>query len=335
MRRPCRPGGARGGDFGRRIADLARPDLGAGRRIGRDQRSATASAPRPATVRQAAGASCSIASPIRRTALTLSSNGCQSSRSAIADQIASTSSICIEQGADPTNRDAIAAARVLQRAGECAERHRTDRAPRRDRGRRASRRRCGRSAAPRVASAGSVRRRARGRSSPGATPSAAHQGLDQRASRSARSIAASISDRAGASATSDRQPANCARSQWIASGWRAEGVEPVMVEISGGEFRLPLGREAPRTVVEALAGHVDIVAVEHAVDEARGEIGGGEPRGRRADEIEQPQCILAVIAAGLLAVEILEAVADELLDVVGLRRRRRGAGMCRCGCGRG
>ena len=47
---------------------------------------------------QAAGASCSIASPIRRTAVTLSLNGCQSSRSAIADQIASTSSICIEQG---------------------------------------------------------------------------------------------------------------------------------------------------------------------------------------------------------------------------------------------
>ena len=46
-----------------------------------------------------AGASCSIASPIRRMALTLLSNGCQSSRSAIADQIASTSSICIEQGA--------------------------------------------------------------------------------------------------------------------------------------------------------------------------------------------------------------------------------------------
>ena len=37
--------------------------------------------------------------PFAGSLLTLSSNGCQSSRSAIADQIASTSSICIEQGA--------------------------------------------------------------------------------------------------------------------------------------------------------------------------------------------------------------------------------------------
>ena len=39
-----------------------------------------------------------MASPIRRIAPILDSNGLQSSRSAIADQMASTSSICIEQG---------------------------------------------------------------------------------------------------------------------------------------------------------------------------------------------------------------------------------------------
>ena len=48
---------------------------------------------------QAAGDRLSvIASPIRRTAAILASNGAQSSRSAIAAQIASTSSMCIEQG---------------------------------------------------------------------------------------------------------------------------------------------------------------------------------------------------------------------------------------------
>ena len=84
-------------------------------------------------------------------------------------------------------------------------------------------------------------------------------------------------------------------------GLPAEGVEAVMVEIGGGEVRVPVRREAPRAVIEALAGDVDIVAVEHAVDEAGGEIGGGELRGRRADEVEQAQRILGIVAAGCSA----------------------------------
>ena len=67
MRRPFRPGGARGGDFGRGIADLARPDLLAGRRIGRDELSLAASARRGSGVQpvviKLTGASCSIARP--------------------------------------------------------------------------------------------------------------------------------------------------------------------------------------------------------------------------------------------------------------------------------
>ncbi len=99
MRRPLGPGGARGSNFLAGIADLARPDLVAGRRIRRNQsRSRLPSAARHLICYQLAGASCSIASPIRRTALTLLSNGCQSSASAMADQIVSTSSIGIEQG---------------------------------------------------------------------------------------------------------------------------------------------------------------------------------------------------------------------------------------------
>jgi hypothetical protein len=71
----------------------------------------------------------------------------------------------------------------------------------------------------------------------------------------------------------------------------AEGVEAGMVEIGGGEAAVPIGRPAPRAVVEALAGDRDIVAVEHAVDEAGGDVGGGEPRrARRHDVASSAHC---------------------------------------------
>ena len=83
-------------------------------------------------------------------------------------------------------------------------------------------------------------------------------------------------------------------------GLAAEGVESVMVEIGGGELRIPVGREAPRAIVEAFAGDVDIVAVEHAVDEARGEIGSGECGRCIADEIEEPERVLRLICRSVL-----------------------------------
>ena len=61
-------------------------------------------------------------------------------------------------------------------------------------------------------------------------------------------------------------------------GLAAERIEPVMVEIGRGEVRVPIGREPPRAVIEALAGDVDIVAVEHAMDEAGGDVARGERR---------------------------------------------------------
>ena len=47
------------------------------------------------------------------------------------------------------------------------------------------------------------------------------------------------------------------------------------------------------------------------------EIGGGESRGRRADKVEQPQRILRVVGAGCSRIEVVEAIADERLDVLG------------------
>ena len=89
-----------------------------------------------------------------------------------------------------------------------------------------------------------------------------------------------------------------------------------MIEIGRGERRVPFGREAPRAVIEALAGDVDIVAVEHAVDKTRGQIGCGECRGRAGDQVEQAQALPG--SSPRFAVEMIEAVADELGDVVGL-----------------
>ena len=67
-----------------------------------------------------------------------------------------------------------------------------------------------------------------------------------------------------------------------------EGVEAGLVEIGGGEAGVEAVEEAPGAVVEALAGDVHVVGVEHAVHEAGGEPlraqrgDGAERRGRRA-----------------------------------------------------
>ena len=60
-----------------------------------------------------------------------------------------------------------------------------------------------------------------------------------------------------------------------------------MVEIGRGEVRVVAGQEAPRAVVEALAGDVDVVRVQHAVDEARGDPLRAHPRHVPAHRFEE------------------------------------------------
>ena len=57
-----------------------------------------------------------------------------------------------------------------------------------------------------------------------------------------------------------------------------EGVEAGVVEIGGGEGRVVVGQEPPRPVVEALARHVQIVGVQHPMDETGGDPPGRQPR---------------------------------------------------------
>ena len=229
-------------------------------------------------------------------------------------------------GAMPRVRDLRAFSRARGTFGRVAP-------ARRDRARRASRRRSGRSVASRVASAAISARPARDRRRPVDAEPPEHR-LDQRLLEAVAPSGEHVGQRRRFG--DQRQASGQLREIPVDRlGLPAERVQAVMVEIGGGEVGVPLGREAPRAVIEALAGDVDIVAVEHAVDEPRGEIGGGEARGRLADQIEQPQRIVLVVGSRLLAIEIVEAIADELRDVRRPRRKRRGAGTCRCGCGRG
>src|SRR6476660_9251247 len=99
-----------------------------------------------------------------------------------------------------------------------------------------------------------------------------------------------------------------------------ERVQSVVVEIGRGEFRIPVGRKTPGTIIEAFARHVDIVAVEYAMDKACGEIGSRELCSCSADEVEEPQSVRWFIGRRFFAVQVLKAVADELVDVFGLAK---------------
>ena len=99
-------------------------------------------------------------------------------------------------------------------------------------------------------------------------------------------------------------------------GLPGEGVEPVMIEVGGREFRLPFGSEAPGAVIEALASDVDIVAVEHAVDEARGEVGRGQRRGSFAHQAEQPERIFPIVGGRGLGKKMFQTILNQFGDVV-------------------
>src|SRR5690348_13784887 len=101
-------------------------------------------------------------------------------------------------------------------------------------------------------------------------------------------------------------------------GLPSERVKPVMVEIGRGEVGIPIRGEPPRPIVEALPRDVDVVAVEHAMDEPGGEIARGEPRRCLRDEIEQSKRVRLVVVAWCFRIEVLEAVAYQLLEIVDL-----------------
>ena len=99
-------------------------------------------------------------------------------------------------------------------------------------------------------------------------------------------------------------------------GLAAEGVETSMVEIGSGEMAVPEGRPAPRSVIEALGGNRDIVAVEHAVDEPGGDVGGGEPCRAFGGPGQQARGGILVFAFGFLAEIMVQAIVGQRADIV-------------------
>src|SRR4029450_2887625 len=97
----------------------------------------------------------------------------------------------------------------------------------------------------------------------------------------------------------------------------AERIETDLVEIGGAEFLARAGGKAPGPIVEALAGNVDIVAVEHAMDEAGCDVACSQGRGRRAGPIKQARSIFGVVADWFVQ-QMLQAIAGQLRDAFGI-----------------
>lgn len=97
-------------------------------------------------------------------------------------------------------------------------------------------------------------------------------------------------------------------------GLNAKRIERVVVEIGGDEILVPDRRETPWPVIEALPGDIDIVAVEHAVDETRRQIRCREGRRCRAGEDEKPMGVRGIVVSRLFAVEVGQRVAGQRCD---------------------
>ncbi len=279
MRGPRRPCGARSRHLGAGITDLARPDLFAGRGIGRDQPApATRSGPAFPIAAQLAGCilfHC-LAHPPDRFNLVVERLPVIAVRNGRPDRLdlvdmhragAGVRPIGVRWRLCPAIQQPGKLAEFVGGIGSCTriaaaapvEEDAVDRL------------RLGRKGADQA------RRRSRGRSLAGAMPRRRSNGVDQRLLEPSAPAGENLGEQRRLG--DQRQAAGELREVPV-DRFRLppERVEPVMVEVSGGEFRLPIGREAPRTVIEAFPGDVDIVAVEDAVDEAGGEVGSRESR---------------------------------------------------------
>ena len=97
-------------------------------------------------------------------------------------------------------------------------------------------------------------------------------------------------------------------------GLATKGIEACVIEIGGGKARLPGRQPAPRAIVEAFAGDVHVVGIEHAVDEACHHIACCKIGHALDDVVHQPHRRL--IAPGRVggrgrAGELREAIVDE------------------------
>ena len=98
-------------------------------------------------------------------------------------------------------------------------------------------------------------------------------------------------------------------------GLSAECVKTGFIEISGGELRVPIFGEAPWAIIEAFAGDIDIVGIQHAMDKASDHIGCcqiGHPFHR------QPKQLCRGIFRRGNIIKLRQAVSDKLLHEFGI-----------------
>ena len=261
MRRPFGPGGARRGDFGGGIADRAGPDFRAGRRLGRDQSFGHDAPARSARCSHAARSAVKprprhrLAHPADRGDLGLERRPVVALGDRRPDRLDLVDMHRAGLGVGPIGmgQRRARARRARRRARETARPDRRSapgsRPPRQSKKKRSIADRA-RFAARRAAPTAS----ARSSSSPRARDAEPReQRVDQRRLEPRRPVAEHVGQRRRLG--DQRQAAGELRQVPVDRlGLAAEGIEPGMVEIGGGEVLVPLGREAPRAIVEAFAG---------------------------------------------------------------------------------
>ncbi len=115
-------------------------------------------------------------------------------------------------------------------------------------------------------------------------------------------------------------------------GLPPETIKADLIEIGRGEARIERRGKTPRPIVKTLAGYVDVVGVEHAVDEACGHVAGGKACGAAYGVGEQA---LWRVGAIVFSEIMFEAIGGEAAQFVLETERRRAVGNCRCEYGHG
>ena len=98
----------------------------------------------------------------------------------------------------------------------------------------------------------------------------------------------------------------------------SEGVKAGLVEIGGREGGIEHRQEAPGPVIEALAGDVDVVGVEHPVHEAGGHPIGAHPGDPAADLLEEGDGPRRRVVAPDPRHVSLHRIIEEAQEIVGL-----------------
>jgi len=101
-------------------------------------------------------------------------------------------------------------------------------------------------------------------------------------------------------------------------GLPPESIKTRLVEIGGGEGWVENRQEAPRAVIEALTGDVDVVGVENAMHEACGHPLRPGARHVPADPVQERESRVFRLGVGTIGHVVGDRMVQQRLDAVGL-----------------